>query len=62
MQRPSQGLYTASIHGTRTAFEADRIRDAELTVAGWRVVRITWRRLEREPRAVAAQLARLLAA
>lgn len=49
-------------HGTRKAFEADRIRDAELTVAGWRVVRITWRRLERERCAAAAQLARLLAA
>jgi very-short-patch-repair endonuclease len=49
-------------HGTRRAFEADRIRDAELTAVGWRVVRITWRRLEREPHAVAAQLARLLAA
>jgi len=47
-------------HGTRSAFERDRIRDAHLTAAGWRVVRITMRRLEREPEAVAAQLARLL--
>jgi very-short-patch-repair endonuclease len=49
-------------HGTRKAFEADRERDAELTAARWRVIRITWRRLENEPAAVAAQLARLLAA
>ena len=49
-------------HGTRKAFERDRIRDAELMAAGWRVIRITTRRLEREPDAVAKQLARLLAA
>ena len=28
-------------HGRRTAFEEDRVRDARLTVAGWRVVRFT---------------------
>lgn len=49
-------------HGTRAAFERDRVRDASLTASGWRVVRITWRRLRNEPAAVAAQLARLLAA
>jgi len=49
-------------HGTRKAFERDRIRDAELTAGGWRVVRITRRRLARGPDAVARQLARLLAA
>jgi very-short-patch-repair endonuclease len=48
-------------HRTRAAFETDRLRDAELTAAGWRVVRITKRRLEREPDAVARQIARLLA-
>jgi very-short-patch-repair endonuclease len=51
-----------SSHGTRHAFERDRVRDAEHTAAGWRVVRITRRRLLMEPEAVAAQLARLLAA
>jgi very-short-patch-repair endonuclease len=49
-------------HGTRGAFERDRVRDAELTAAGWRVVRITKRRLAREPDAVAQQLGGLLAA
>jgi very-short-patch-repair endonuclease len=49
-----------SAHGTRTAFERDRVRDAALGAAGWRVIRITWRRLIHEPEAVAAQLARLL--
>jgi very-short-patch-repair endonuclease len=51
-----------SAHGRRSAFERDRLRDAALQVAGWRVIRITWKRLLREPAAVAAQLARLLAA
>jgi very-short-patch-repair endonuclease len=49
-------------HGTRAAFEWDRRRDAEHTAAGWRVVRITIRRLEEEPEAVAEQLLHLLAA
>ena len=33
-------------HDTRRAFERDRMRDAELAVAGQRVVRVTPRRLE----------------
>jgi hypothetical protein len=49
-------------HGTRAAFERDRRRDAALVAAGWRVVRITWQRLEREPAGVARELRRLLAA
>jgi len=32
----------AATHLTRTAFERDRHRDADLTVAGYRVVRFTW--------------------
>jgi very-short-patch-repair endonuclease len=32
-------------HGTRAAFERDRERDALLTALGWRVVRITHRRV-----------------
>ena len=47
-------------HGTRQAFERDRRKDAALVAAGYRVVRITWRRLRRESHAVAAQLAVLL--
>ncbi|HMJ95492.1 MAG TPA: DUF559 domain-containing protein, partial [Thermoleophilaceae bacterium] len=49
-----------SAHRTRSAFERDRLRDATLEAAGWRVIRITWRRLAREPELVAAQLACLL--
>jgi len=51
-----------SIHLTRAAFERDRTRDAELTAAGYRVVRFTYRRVTQEPRAIAALLRGLLAA
>jgi very-short-patch-repair endonuclease len=47
-------------HGSRAAFERDRRRDADLTAAGYRVVRFTWRQLTREPHAVVARLAVLL--
>ena len=63
---PSQRLVVETdgwqSHGRRSAFERDRRRDAELVEAGWRVVRITRRRLAAEPEAVGAQLSRLLAA
>jgi very-short-patch-repair endonuclease len=49
-------------HHTRAAFESDRRRDADLLVAGLRVVRFTWRQITREPAAVAATLRALLAA
>ena len=48
-------------HGTRRAFERDRARDRALQVAGWRVVRITWRQLLEQPDVLAAELAALLA-
>jgi predicted transcriptional regulator of viral defense system len=46
-------------HGTRQAFENDRRRDRRLSVAGWTVVRFTWRDVEREPGEVVETLARL---
>jgi very-short-patch-repair endonuclease len=49
-------------HGTRRSFESDRARDRALQVAGWRVVRITWRQLRDDPRQVAADLRVLLSA
>jgi hypothetical protein len=50
-------------HGkTRAAFERDRRRDATLLLAGHRVIRLTWRRLHREPERVAAELRALLRA
>jgi predicted transcriptional regulator of viral defense system len=47
-------------HGTRTAFERDRRRDATLTLRGYRVLRFTHRQLEHEPAAVAATVAAAL--
>jgi predicted transcriptional regulator of viral defense system len=47
-------------HSSRRAFETDRRRDQRLTVAGWRVIRLTWRQLEEEPRRIEALLAGLL--
>lgn len=43
-------------HRTRDRFEDDRARDRTLTVAGWRVARITDEALEHEPHTVAADL------
>jgi very-short-patch-repair endonuclease len=43
-------------HRTKRGFERDRVRDAELTVKGYRVIRVTEQRLERDGRTVAAQL------
>ncbi len=49
-------------HRTRRAFEKDPVRDADLIVAGYRPIRITTRRLSREPEVVAALVSRLLRA
>ncbi len=49
-------------HRARGAFESDRRRDARLAVAGYRVYRLTWRRLEPEPEVVATELRGLLTA
>jgi hypothetical protein len=43
-----------------TAFQRDRRRDAELTVAGHRVVRFAWRQVTHEPGRVSETLTRLL--
>jgi hypothetical protein len=49
-----------AFHRHRAAFERDRARDAALQAAGYRVIRLTWRRLEEDPAAVAAELSGLL--
>ncbi len=49
-------------HLTRAAFERDRSRDAKLTLAGYRVIRFTYRQIRHEPATVAATLRALLAA
>ena len=48
-------------HGTRSAFEADRSRDAHLKVLGYEVVRFTWRQIESDSATVAATIRALLA-
>jgi hypothetical protein len=47
-------------HRTRSAFEADRIRDACLTAAGYRVVRFTYRQVTHDPAYVAGVLRTLV--
>lgn len=47
-------------HGTRAAFERDRVRQEELLLAGITMTRVTGPRLEREPDEVIRRVARLL--
>ncbi len=47
-------------HSHRDAFERDRARDPALLLAGYRTVRVTHRRLDREPDALAAEIQGLL--
>jgi hypothetical protein len=47
-------------HQTVAAFERDRIRDTALQLAGYRVLRVTKRRLDSEPSAVIAAVRSLL--
>jgi very-short-patch-repair endonuclease len=47
-------------HRTRSAFEADRARDARLSVLGHTVLRFTWRQIEQDPRGVARTVRGLL--
>ena len=47
-------------HRTRAAFERDRERDTTLQLAGYRVLRITHRRVESEPAEVLAAVRSLL--
>jgi very-short-patch-repair endonuclease len=49
-----------AFHRHRAAFERDRTRDARLQAAGYRVIRLTHRRLEDEPATVVEELRRLL--
>lgn len=45
-----------AVHGTRPAFEGDRARQNRLVLAGWQVLRFTWRQVGREPDWVVDQL------
>jgi hypothetical protein len=53
-------LDTFETHGTREAFERDRLRQEELKLAGIEMIRVTGTRLEREPDEVIRRVARLL--
>jgi very-short-patch-repair endonuclease len=53
-------LDSRSFHDNPAAFEEDRARDMRLQVAGYRVLRITYRRLLDHPEAVAAAIRALL--
>jgi len=46
-------------HGTRQSFESDRRKDQRLTLAGWTVIRITWRQVFRRPHEIRNLLQRL---
>jgi hypothetical protein len=47
-------------HGHRAAFERDRARDPKLLIAGYRTIRVTHRRLDREPARLADEIRQLL--
>jgi very-short-patch-repair endonuclease len=49
-------------HKSRAEFEADRKRDAKLMLAGYRVLRVTQRRIEFEAKELLSDLRALLAA
>jgi uncharacterized protein DUF559 len=49
-----------TFHNTPGAFESDRRRDQRVTLAGYRVVRFTWRQVTREPAAVAQTVGALI--
>jgi very-short-patch-repair endonuclease len=51
-----------AFHRTRAAFERDRARDAALQLAGFRVLRITHKRLLDEPSVIGEGVRRLLEA
>ena len=55
-------LDSRAVHATRRAFESDRQRDRILLAEGWRSMRVTWRQLQDEPAAIAADLGELLRA
>jgi very-short-patch-repair endonuclease len=47
-------------HGSKSAFQEDRIRDRVLRAAGYEVTRISWRQLDDEPEEIASDLRQLL--
>ena len=61
-QRLVVELASRAFHQTTEAFERDRERDAFLQLKGYRVIRITWRMLTKNPEATRRRLQALLTA
>jgi very-short-patch-repair endonuclease/predicted transcriptional regulator of viral defense system len=49
-----------AFHSSDRMFESDRRRDRDLTAAGFRVIRVTWRQLVHEPNVVLVQVTQAL--
>jgi very-short-patch-repair endonuclease len=49
-----------AFHSAQRRFDGDRRRDGDLVAAGYRVIRVTWRHITREPEAVLARIARAM--
>ncbi len=49
-----------AFHSTRSAFERDRARDADLQARGLRVLRFTWRQIVDQPEIVVSRVKQLL--
>jgi hypothetical protein len=61
VERFAVELDTYDHHGSPVAFEADRLRQEDLKLAGIEMTRVTGARIDREPEAVVIRLRRLLA-
>jgi very-short-patch-repair endonuclease len=48
-------------HASRAAFERDRLRDAKLLAHGFRVIRVTWRQIVRDPEGTVVRITSALA-
>ncbi len=59
-QRLVAELDSLAFHDHAQPFEQDRDRDADLLAAGYRVLRITWRRMTRQPTREAKRLRAML--
>jgi very-short-patch-repair endonuclease len=59
-QRLAAELDSWEFHGHRAAFERDRARDIALQVAGYRIIRVTHRRISSEGDRLAAEIKALL--
>ena len=53
-------LDSRQAHATHYGFETDRERDRQAAIAGWTVVRITWRQLTEQPRRLIRDIRTLL--